>query len=295
MSDFFDECVVVLYAFYRKIEFVTIKYKHMTEISNHLEMLKNYIDEKEQALSIDIIIYMVKAIEKNELTLSDIPHNLRHIREIFRVCVKQGNIKVVRDMAPSLAEDEKFILSLIKINPKCFEFLSAKCRDNAEITRVAVLTDHSMFQYASNRLKDDITMVHIALHANPSTFQCVSDRLKRTIEIAQIAVCADLSIFEHIDITLKNDINFRRTVLKIILESTKSKPQMSYIDAHYTDIYYDCATRMKKLIFLIPYAFFLASDRLRADKAFLREVLKLRPKLLINIDPKMWNDFADLF
>lgn len=203
-----------------------------------------------------------------------IPLNHRDNKELFLTTLKKGNVKIVKQLSNTLTKDVEFVKSLISLNVECYEHLPEICRDNEDITRCAVHLDKEMLQYASHRLRDDVEFRKKLMDEMRKFFPPTS-----TCWYNAHGVC-------HIHL-------YPTGPYRSCVANSKNKLICSVKHAC-LEVLNDL-TFMQSAVQTNPEAFEYATEELRANKEFVKFALKLHPKLIVHVDPKLWNEFAYLY
>lgn len=173
----------------------------------------------------------------------------------------------VNDLTDRQKRSKEFMLAAVTINKHSLWRADDQIKDDINVVDLAVSYNSTAFRYASLRLKDNTALAMRAVGSDARNYQFVSDRLKGAYEVAfLVATSLTRGLFQ----------------LEFFPEELRDDASLMLCFACVRGV-----ERNKN----IKYVLGLVSQRLRADKDFMRSVISAVPTAYTHMDLEMRNDY----
>ena len=182
------------------------------------------------------------------------------LREVWLKKIKENNIHIFKSAPDELKNDKKFIKDLIYSGQTpILMYASDKIKSNIDFLLQCVDVDSTVLKYASEKLKSDTNFVLRCLEKHPAAFEHVSNELKNK----------DFILY----IIKKNNCNMRKIF---------NNANWIYDDYDITLAMIQTQSRY--------FNFRKISKRLRSDKTFILEAMKISTNFLYYASKKLKDD-----
>jgi hypothetical protein len=176
--------------------------------------------------------FYLDAIEKNEKCYLYIPEELRTNKPFILEAI-DSNPKVFT-VLPVEMKSTEFLIEILKITGKCFQYFDLKDRDTNTLVEFAVKKDSSNFRFASDRLKGDVVFIRSLVKGFPEIIKEASDTIRKDIKTAEYFVRINYKVFPYFDSSIiEDESNINRIIeveglcIRYLLKSRFLSPQLA--------------------------------------------------------------------
>lgn len=195
------------------------------------------------------------------------------------------------------------VLRLIKIGPT-LRYIPYHYKDMKELFIITVEKGNpEIVAQMDCALESDIEFIKSLINISASCYRYLPETCRENKNITRYAVHLDKDLLQYAGEKIRNDTEFCNALMREICafppccELTPSIPYCTENNpirfAHYSVI--NNADIMRKAIKEDTNAFQYASEELRANKEFVKFALELNPRLILFVNPKLWNEFTYLY
>lgn len=178
--------------FQREIEKESIENLSSEKICEIIEKCHSLVDEDARWLQFVPSSFkdrniVIKAIQKNGLSLHYAPYRMKNDREIVMMAIEQCPISI-KYASDILKNDREIAIKAIDLNPCALHYISFFLRKDKDIALRSIRKNGDNLQYADPNLKDNKEIVIEALRTSGKSIRHASERLQCDEELVLKAI-----------------------------------------------------------------------------------------------------------